>query len=162
MYTTGTVSFISISLSFILLFLICFFAIFIDIYYLCASILLPAGWGVVVQGLTMKKILFTSFMAIIVSASAMADGVVSETETITTVEVVEYNYDTPRYVSSVQVVPHKRPCAKRMAAKPVRVKTHTEVIDHYQLYQPVTVYQPAGRTSERRIIRAPQTCKKCF
>ncbi len=108
----------------------------------------------------MKKILFTSFIAMILSVPVMADGIVTETETVTTVEVLEYNYTALRYVSSAQVVPHKRPCAKRAAA-PVRVKTHTEVIDHYQLYQPVTIYQPAGRVSERRIIRAPQSCNKC-
>ena len=107
----------------------------------------------------MKKILFASFAAAIMATSSMADGIVTETETITTVEVLELNYGAPRYVSSAQVVPHKRPCAKTSA--PVRVKTHTEVIDHYQLYQPVTIYQPAGRVSERRIIRAPQSCNKC-
>ena len=109
----------------------------------------------------MKKILFASIMAVIAVMPVMADGIVTETETVTTVEVLEYNYTAPRYVSSAQVVPHKRPCAKRAAA-PVRVKTHTEVIDHYQLYQPVTIYQPAGRVSERRIIRAPQVCNKCY
>lgn len=108
----------------------------------------------------MKQVLFASVMAMGIVTAGMADGVVTETETITTVEVVEYSYDTPRYVSSVQVVPHKRPCAKR--SEPVRVKTHTEVIEHYQLYQPVTVYQPVGRVSQRRIIRAPQTCAKCY
>ena len=109
----------------------------------------------------MKKFLFASFSAMIIATAAMADGIVTETETVTTVEVLEYNYVAPRYVSSAQVVPHKRPCSKRAAAKPMRVKTHTEVIDHYQLYQPVTIYQPVGRVSERRIIRAPQTCNKC-
>lgn len=108
----------------------------------------------------MKKILLASFMAMIVAMPAMADGIVTETETLTTVEVLEYNYTAPRYVSSAQVVPHKRSCAK--PAAPVRVKTHTEVIDHYQLYQPVTIYQPAGRVSTRRIIRAPQVCGKCY
>ena len=108
----------------------------------------------------MKKFLFASFTAAILSAPAMADSIITETETVTTVEVVEYSYTTPRYVSSAQVIPHKRPCAK--AAAPVALKTHTEVIDHYQLYQPVTIYQPAGRISNRRIIRAPGTCNKCF
>ncbi len=108
----------------------------------------------------MKKFLFASFMGMVVSMPAVADGLVTETETVTTVEVVEYNYTVPRYVSSAQVVPHKRPCAKR--AEPVRIKTHTEVIDHYQLYQPVTIYQPVGRVSTRRVIRAPQVCNKCY
>ncbi|MCL2748486.1 MAG: hypothetical protein FWE50_00200 [Alphaproteobacteria bacterium] len=34
----------------------------------------------------------------------------------------------------------------------VMVKTHTEVVDHYQTYRPVTVYQPAGTYSERRTV----------
>ena len=108
----------------------------------------------------MKKIFLFSFLVMTIIAPAVADGVVTETETVTTVEVVEYNYTVPRYVSSAQVVPHKRPCAKR--AEPVRIKTHTEVIDHYQLYQPVTIYQPVGRVSTRRVVRAPQVCNKCY
>lgn len=108
----------------------------------------------------MKKMFLFSVLVMTIIAPAVADGVVTETETVTTVEVLDYNYTAPRYVSSAQVVPHKRPCAKRTA--PVRVKTHTEVIDHYQLYQPVTVYQPVGRVSTRRIIRAPQVCNKCY
>lgn len=108
----------------------------------------------------MKRILFASFMALFVVVPVMADGIVTETETITTVEVLEYNY-TPRYVSPVQAVTYKRPCAKQMAA-PVRVKAYTEVIDHYHVYQPVTVYKPVGRVSSRRIIRAPQGCNKCY
>ena len=108
----------------------------------------------------MKKMFLFFVLVMTIIAPAVADGVVTETETVTTVEVVEYNYNAPRYVSSAQVVPHKRPCAKK--AMPVRVKTHTEVIDHYQLYQPVTIYQPAGRVSTRRIIRAPQVCNKCY
>lgn len=132
-----------------------------DMWDLYDIIHLP-GWGGCskLQGSSMKKVLFASFMAMVVAMPVMADGIVTETETVTTVEVVEYNYNAPRYVSSAQVVPHKRPCPKRAA--PIRVKTHTEVIDHYQLYQPVTVYQPAGRTSTRRIVRAPQACNKCY
>ncbi|MBQ0013297.1 MAG: hypothetical protein KBS86_01855 [Proteobacteria bacterium] len=52
------------------------------------------------------------------------------------------------------------PCKKARPAKPVRVKTYTEVIDHYQLYQPVVVYQPAGTYSERRIEPAHK-CTRC-
>ena len=107
----------------------------------------------------MKKILFASFTAMIMATTVMADGVVTETETVTTVEVVEYNYIAPRYVSSAQVVPYKRPCAKNNAA-PVRVKTHTEVIDHYQLYQPVTIYKPMGSEIKRRIVPATR-CGDC-
>ena len=103
----------------------------------------------------MKKYL-CAFLFVCVAGVACADGVVTETETITTVEVLEYNYVAPRYVSSAHVVPHKRKCAN-----PIRVKTHTEVIEHYQLYQPVTVYQPVGRVTERRVVRAPMACGQC-
>ena len=110
----------------------------------------------------MKKILFLSFFMMNLGGPVLADDVIVETETTTTVEVLEIEYVTPRYVSPVHVVPHKRPCAKKNQSAPVRVKTYTEVIDHYQLYQPVTVYQPVGRTSTRRIVRAPQACNKCY
>lgn len=52
------------------------------------------------------------------------------------------------------------PCKKARPAQPVRVKTYTEVIDHYQVYKPVTVYQPAGTYSERRIIESPRKCNR--
>ena len=107
----------------------------------------------------MKKLFLASFCAMTFIVPAVADGVVTETETVTSVEVLEYNYTAPRYVSSSQVVPHKRPCAKRNA--PVRVKTHTEVVNHYQLYQPVTVYKPVGRYVERHIVPAKSPCDKC-
>lgn len=107
----------------------------------------------------MKKILFVAFAAAIVAMPSMADGIVTETETVTTVEVLDYNYTAPRYVSSAQVMPCKRPYAKRASA-PVRVKTHTEVIDHYQLYQPVTIYKPVGKKIEKHIIPA-KPCGKC-
>ena len=100
----------------------------------------------------MKKFLFISLVALISGASA-AETVVTETETITTIEVFEYNYDAvPRYVSSAHVVPHKRKCANGVVA-PIPVKTHTEVIDHYQVYQPVTVYKPMGTEIQRRVIK---------
>ena len=39
----------------------------------------------------MKQILFASVMAMGIVTAGIADGVVTETETITTVEVVEYS-----------------------------------------------------------------------
>ncbi|MCL2538253.1 MAG: hypothetical protein FWF34_01505 [Alphaproteobacteria bacterium] len=50
------------------------------------------------------------------------------------------------------------PCAQRAAA-PVRVHTHSEVINHYAVYQPVTVYQHVGNTSERQVVR--NSCNRC-
>ena len=52
-----------------------------------------------------------------------------------------------------------RPCAQKVA-EPVRVKTHTEVIDHYQVYQPVTVYKPMGTQIQRRVVPVVH-CNKC-
>lgn len=132
----------------------------------CGTVKTQGGPGDVdfyTKGLQMKKILFASMALFLFAVPAIADSVITETETITTIETVTYEPlpVAPRYVSSVQNVPHRRPCAKRAGA-PVRVKTHTEVIDHYQLYQPVTVYQPAGRVVERRVVRAPQSCNKCY
>lgn len=108
----------------------------------------------------MKKLFLASFCAMTFIVPAVADGVVTETETVTTVEVLEHNYTAPRYVSSAQVMPCKKPYAKRLAA-PVRVKTHTEVINHYQLYQPVTVYRPMGKYVEKHIVPATAPCNKC-
>ena len=108
----------------------------------------------------MKKTLLVALGALFVSGVAMA-YTYTETETITTYESISVEvpcgYGCEKYFVSSRDV---KPYAKR--AQPVRVKTHTEVIEHYQLYQPVTVYQPVGRVSQRRIIRAPQTCAKCY
>lgn len=114
----------------------------------------------------MNKLFSAIFMVMVVCGSAVADFTYSETETVT---VVERIYEAPiaqpapkptsRFVSSRDVVA-ARPCDKR-AGNPVRVKTHSEVIDHYQVYQPITVYQPMGRQVERRIVLA-KPCGKCF
>lgn len=53
-----------------------------------------------------------------------------------------------------------RPCARNCGA-PVKVKTHTEVVDHYQLYQPVLVYEPAGTYSERRVVQSNPCKNRC-
>ena len=53
-------------------------------------------------------------------------------------------------------------CAKSAHLNPVRVKTYTEVIDHYQIYEPVVTYKPAGTYSTRRYIQAPNPhCGTC-
>ena len=98
----------------------------------------------------MKKYLLGIFSALIVSGVACAGYTYTETETITTYERVGVNPGcgcNKRCVSSRSV----KPCEKR--AQPVRVKTHTEVIDHYQVYQPVTVYKPVGTEIQRRIVK---------
>lgn len=117
----------------------------------------------------MKKILFTVLLACVCGGAVASDYTYTETETITTWESV--NYAAPccdggcnrRYASSRDVKPIARPCAARRADvvhQPVRVKTHTEVIEHYQVYQPVTVYKPMGTEIQRRVVPA-KPCDTC-
>ncbi|MBR6598263.1 MAG: hypothetical protein IKL37_00510 [Alphaproteobacteria bacterium] len=106
----------------------------------------------------MKKCLIVGMCAAMVFGPASAAVKYTETETVVTVERVSANRGgcAKRFASSRDV----RPCAHKAVAKPVRVKTHTEVIDHYQVYQPVTVYQPMGVQVERRIVPV-KSCNKC-
>ena len=111
----------------------------------------------------MKKIFCAGVISALICGNVMADGVYVETETVTTWEnvdvVVEAAAQPRRYYSSRDVRPMPRPCAKKVA-DPVRVKTHTEVIDHYQVYQPVTVYKPMGTQIQRRVVPVVH-CNKC-
>lgn len=108
----------------------------------------------------MKKTLLSSLLAMLVATAANASdgGVYQETETITS----RVRYNTT--VATVAVQPQcgyianvncamRTPRAVAVSSAPVRVKTHTEVIDHYRLYRPVVTYVPAGNYSERRIVR---------
>ena len=107
----------------------------------------------------MKKTLLSSLLAMVVSTVAIASdgGIYQETETMTT--RVRYNTTVATvpvrsecgYVANVKCA---RPAPRPVSAAPVRVKTHTEVIDHYQLYRPVVNYVPAGTYSERRVCSA--------
>ena len=100
----------------------------------------------------MKKTLLFGMLVCLASAgAAVADCKYTETETITTVEVW-----TIENVPHGYVVPRKK--CENKSAQPVRVKTHTEVIDHYQVYQPVTIYKPVGTQVQRRVIPANK-CK---
>ena len=105
----------------------------------------------------MKKTILTSLFAAMVCATANASdgGLYTETETYT--NRVRYNTSTVTYAAPAQPAVAAAPC--NSCAQPVRVKTHTEVIDHYQVYRPVTVYEPAGTYSERRVVR--NTCNRC-
>lgn len=123
----------------------------------------------------MKKIFLSTVLGIMfcVAANASDGGFYTETETYTNnvsfnIETVSY-YDAPvvrtttpckaRVASSADL---GRPCrAAAPAMEPVRVKTYTEVIDHYQVYQPVVKYVPAGTYSTRRVIENAQPCNKC-
>lgn len=126
----------------------------------------------------MTKSIFLGFLAIFLCTGAMASdgGIYTETENYT--NHVKYDFNTVTYYNDAYVAPRaavktSRPCNARAAssldvarpcpvaaAAPVRVKTYSEVIDHYQVYQPVTVYQPIGEYTTRRVIEAPR-CKHC-
>ncbi len=104
----------------------------------------------------MKKTILTSLFAGMVAfgANASDGGLYQETETYTN----RVRYNTVEYAAPVeQRVAPVATC--NSCAGPVRVKTHTEVIDHYQVYRPVTVYEPAGTYAERRVVR--NTCNRC-
>ena len=138
-----------------------------------------------------KQILFGIFAAAI-ATPAMADGfVVTETVntyeklTIDTVRVVNDAYVAPKCTRAANPMPCRaassldlahgrcakynnscgkcdKGCAKSAHLQPVRVKTYTEVIDHYQIYEPVVTYKPAGTYSTRRYIQAPNPhCGTC-
>ncbi len=112
----------------------------------------------------MKQFLCAGLMSALIFGGATANYVVTETEVVTTWEnvdvVVENEFVPRRFHSSRDVVrATPRPCT-RQVAQPVRVKTHTEVIDHYQVYQPVTVYKPMGTQIERRVVPA-KNCHRC-
>ncbi len=115
----------------------------------------------------MKKVLFGAFFCVCCIAGAGAsDYTYTETETLTSWERVDYvagaDNCSGRFYSSRDVRPNARPCGvKQQVAQPVRVKTHTEVIDHYQVYQPVTVYKPMGTEIQRRVV-PEKNCNKCY
>lgn len=57
-----------------------------------------------------------------------------------------------RVRSSIDLASRARNCNTGAALRPVRVKKYTEVIDHYQEYQPVVQYVPVGTHTTRRVI----------
>lgn len=115
----------------------------------------------------MKNVLFGAFLcAFCIAGAGASDYTYTETETLTTWERVDYvagaDDCSGRFYSSRDVRPNARPCAmKQKPAQPVRVKTHTEVIDHYQVFQPVTVYKPMGTEIQRRVVPV-KNCNKCY
>ncbi len=122
---------------------------------------------ILIKRMTMKK-LFLGFIFAGLLCSATAFGY-QQTETHTvreklTIDTVSYSngsYITPkkelykgkdcRSASSIDV--SRNICGCQVTAKPIKVKTYTEVIDHYQLYKPVITYKPAGTYKVRRIIK---------
>ena len=106
----------------------------------------------------MKKTILTGLFGALVATCACASdgGVYSETETYTN----HIRYNTAAAVSYAEPTRATVAYTCNSCAQPVRVKTHTEVVDHYQVYRPVTVYEPAGVYSERRVIRN-NGCNRC-
>lgn len=111
------------------------------------------------------KIVFLSVLAAVTLAGAAnaSDMGYTETETYTNHEII--NVETVTYTDGAYVQPAKKACAhkssldvKRPCATaaqqldPVHVKTFTEVIDHYTVYEPVVTYRAAGTYAHRRIV----------
>lgn len=110
----------------------------------------------------MKKIFLGVLFAVAGScvANASDGGFYSESETVTVHEKYNTNVVTTVATPSLRVVPVAKPTCGYIAnvncAAPVRVKTHTEVIDHYRVYRPVVKYVPSETYSERRVF-----CNDC-
>ncbi len=119
------------------------------------------------------KIAFLSVLAAVTLAGAAnaSDMLYTETETYTNREVL--NIETVTITPDTYAKPVKkcgcakkssldvaraRPCATTPKLAPVHVKTHTEVIDHYTVYEPVVTYRTAGTYAHRRIV---PTCNRC-
>lgn len=128
----------------------------------------------------MKKVILFGMLASALCFAAYADGTYTETETIHTSGTI--TIDTVRYTDAPYVAPrrhnHAAPCRAATSIElarapkcgtypqqklaPVRVKTYTEVIDHYQVYTPVVSYRPTGTYTTRRYIDAQQApCGTC-
>ncbi|MCL1892119.1 MAG: hypothetical protein FWF97_02385 [Alphaproteobacteria bacterium] len=98
----------------------------------------------------MKKVILSAVFAGIMGTAAASDGA--------------WDYSTPDYRGGYYPVREVReanpawnvPC-KKNCGQQVRVKTHTEITEHYQVYQPVLIYEPRGTMTETRIVRE---CKK--
>jgi len=117
----------------------------------------------------MKKLICASLMSIVTLAAANASdgGVYMETSNVYS-GTAQYTRATntttisaPRTAARRAVVGHRPcPCGRVASApmNPVAVKTHTEVIDHYQVYQPVVEYVPAGTYTTRRVVSRIRPC----
>lgn len=124
----------------------------------------------------MKKIFISGIIFGMVCACANASdgGVYAETYNQETVyETVKYTNDVAAQPARVSV---QSPCMRAASsvdlshckcgrrapvAQPVRVRTFSEVIDHYDVYQPVVEYVPVGTFSERRVVDYPKPCNRC-
>ena len=106
----------------------------------------------------MKKIMLVALLMCFGSSVVMADKY-TETQTVTVVESIDFVKMQNRFNRPAKKY---QPCAKKCqkTAEPVRLKTYTEVVEHYQILQPVTVYQPIGTEVKRYVVPAKR-CDKC-
>lgn len=107
----------------------------------------------------MKKSLVVGVVAALFSGVAMADYSYTETETVVIVESFDF---AKTNACLKRPVKKYLPCASKhqKLAEPVKLKTHTEVVEHYQVLQPVTVYKPVGTEVKRYVVPAKR-CDKC-
>ncbi len=100
----------------------------------------------------MKKIILASLLGIFsVGAAVASDGGIYTIETRETKrERLHIEVSAP--VNSVRYT--KPRCTHHCArpAAPVKVKTGTEIINHYAVYQPVTVYKHVGNYAQRSFV----------
>lgn len=109
----------------------------------------------------MKKTLFAGLIAgIVCSANASDDGFenyfigqTTKTEPVVTVQESREPV-VQQYVISINT----KKCSK-CQKKQIRIKDYTEVIEHYQVFEPVTIYKPVGTYSERHIVEP--RCSRC-
>jgi len=116
----------------------------------------------------MKKLLMSIFacVAFIGPATASDGGVYIETSNVYSgtaqyTRAVNTTVAAPARATTRNVVVGHRPCGcgrATPAMNPVAVKTHTEVIDHYRVYQPVVEYIPVGTYTTRRVVSNIRPC----
>lgn len=116
----------------------------------------------------MKKLASAAFAAIVSFSGAYASdgGVYMETSNVysgtaryTRAQTVSTATTTRPAARRVVVGRRPRPCNRAaIAAEPVAVKTHTEVIEHYQVYQPIVEYVPAGTYTHRHVVTSVHSC----
>lgn len=116
----------------------------------------------------MKKLASAAFAAIVSFSGAYASdgGVYMETSNVYSgtarrarAQTTSTTVDTRP--AARRVVVGRRPCPCNRATvvgAPVAVKTHTEITEHYQVYQPVVEYVPAGTYTRRHVVDNVRPC----
>lgn len=110
-------------------------------------------------GVKMRKYLFAGVCACFVSGVAVADCKYMETENVTVIEEFDFVQTNHKFNRPIKKY---RPVVKKQQklAEPVKLKTHTEVVEYYQVLQPVTVYKPIGTEVKRYVVPA-RHCDRC-